>query len=123
MGSSPTGRTLKDTVATKHLHRTNFREGVFRRDGHKCVMCGVPAKTHKLDAHHVVDRHDMPNGGYVLENGITLCDQPGGCHEKAESFHRGIEAPEGFHPNDLYAKIGSDYDRAFAASEALGENE
>jgi hypothetical protein len=32
----------------KLLTRDEFREGVFKRDAHKCVICGEPAK----DAHH-----------------------------------------------------------------------
>lgn len=61
----------------------------------------------------------MPSGGYVKENGITLCDSPTGCHNKAESFHRGEEVPEGFMPADLYKKIGSSYEKALEASKRL----
>lgn len=34
-----------------------------------------------LDAHHIVDRNEMEDGGYTLDNGATLC---GDCHLKAE---------------------------------------
>ena len=34
----------------KIISRDEFREGVFKRDGHKCVICGQPAK----DAHHII---------------------------------------------------------------------
>ena len=105
-------------MSKKHLVRDAFRKAVFDRDRHQCVMCGT--KTTKLDAHHIVDRHEMPNGGYVLENGISLCDQPDGCHEKAEAFHKGVPVPQGYRPEDLYMRIGSSYDLAFAASYALG---
>jgi len=30
--------------------RDIFRESVFERDNHKCVVCGEPA----LDAHHII---------------------------------------------------------------------
>ncbi len=60
----------------------------------------------------------MPNGGYVPENGIILCDK---CHWKAEQFYisNGVRWEEGFHPNDLYAKINSSYTQAYYASKLL----
>lgn len=82
-------------------------------------MC--EARDVKLDAHHITDRHEMPNGGYVLSNGITLCDRPDGCHMKAERWHSSgnREWVDGFHPDDLYETIGSSYEVAFSESEAL----
>ena len=52
----------------------------------------------------------MPNGGYVKENGISLCEQ---CHIKAE------DEAEGFEPEVLYKLIGSTYEEAIKASERL----
>ncbi|MDB5309068.1 MAG: hypothetical protein JWO38_3270 [Gemmataceae bacterium] len=60
----------------------------------------------------------MPNGGYVPENGITLCDD--GCHRRAEVFHQTREAEPGYAPADLYRLIGSSHEDALAASERLG---
>lgn len=62
------------------LTRTQFREGVFERDGHRCVICGAKAEGDvRLDAHHVMERRlwTAPHqfGGYFLENGATLCDR------------------------------------------------
>lgn len=92
--------------------RERFRNGVFNRDGHKCKVCG--RSDVKLDAHHITDRNDMPNGGYVKENGITLCDTADGCHSKAEVFHStaGKEWIQGFLPEDLYRLIGSSLEKA-----------
>jgi len=95
--------------------RAAFRQAVFDRDNHRCKVCGEPdAGNH--DAHHVTDRTLMPNGGYVKENGITLCPT---CHEKAEVFHGTETAIPGFAPGDLYALIGSSYALAVKASERL----
>lgn len=47
----------------KQLVRAKFRDEVFRRDKHKCVFCDV---TENLDAHHITDRNEMLNGGYVV---------------------------------------------------------
>lgn len=85
-------------------------------------MCG---KTEPLDAHHITDRNLMPNGGYVKENGITLCSGDDdnelyykkSCHWKAEQFHIHGEAYPGFSPEELYKKIGSSLELAMKASE------
>lgn len=55
----------------KLLSRDDFREGVFRRDGNRCVACGAPAK----DAHHIIERRLFTDGGYYLDNGASLCEQ------------------------------------------------
>jgi hypothetical protein len=69
--------------------------------------------TEELDAHHIVNRNDMPNGGYVKENGITLCKVGENCHLKAE------EAQEGFDAETLFRLIGSSQQKAERASERL----
>lgn len=97
--------------------RSEFRNKVFHRDGYKCVCCdfqSTPNKAeHELDCHHICDRNEIINGGYVQENGISLCSK---CHELAEEYHSiGISHP-GFSPDDLYNKIGSSYERAVAAA-------
>jgi hypothetical protein len=104
----------------KKLIRQQFRNAVFGRDAFACVGCGFQSSPDRaedeLDAHHITDRHDMPNGGYVAENGVSLCAE---CHVKAEAFHRGEETPPGFAPRELYERIGSDEETARAASERL----
>ena len=85
---------------TKKQIRQRFRNEVFERDGHKCVKCGC---VDELSAHHITDRSEMPDGGYVKENGISLCKN---CHWKAEQFHRTGVAVVGYRPNDLYNLIG-----------------
>jgi len=111
--------------STKQLHkqwRKAFREGVFERDHNMCRVCGFHSweSSSVLDAHHITDRHELPNGGYVLSNGISLCSE---CHIKA-GIHfttKGKEWPNGFHPFDLYRLIGSSYEQAAKDSEALSE--
>jgi len=99
--------------------RRNFREGVLKRDKNKCRVCNDSVS--KLDAHHITDRSLMPNGGYVVENGISLCDKEGGCHMKAEKWHISgeTEFEPGYHPNDLYKLINSSYELAYKKSEEL----
>jgi hypothetical protein len=99
--------------------REAFRQAVFERDGYCCLMCGK--KAGKLDAHHIEDRLDMPNGGYVPENGITLCagDDTDNCHWKAEQYHATGAAYPGYSPEELFARIGSSLEMAWWASERL----
>lgn len=85
----------------KKAIRAAFRNAVFERDGYKCAMCG---NGEELDAHHIVNRNHMPDGGYIITNGISLCP---GCHLKAEEFHRTGIAHPGYSPEDLQRKIGS----------------
>lgn len=68
----------------KLLTRDQFRDGVFARDGHKCVFCGEPAQ----DAHHILERRLWPDGGYYLENGASVC---GDHHIACETTEISVE--------------------------------
>lgn len=59
------------------LSRDQFRDTVFQRDKHQCIVCKNPAQ----DAHHIIERKLWNNGGYYLENGASLCEL---CHLQAE---------------------------------------
>ena len=69
---------IEKEVMDKLLTRDEFRDGVFARDGHRCVFCHARA----VDAHHIIERKLWPDGGYYLANGASVC---GPCHLKAES--------------------------------------
>jgi len=100
--------------ANKKLVRQQFVNAVFKRDNNRCRMCGVRAG----DAHHIIDRKEISNGGYVPENGISLC---AGCHMKAEVWHssgKTVWTP-GYHPDDLFAVIGSNCVAALEAARKL----
>jgi hypothetical protein len=103
----------------KRLVRERFRDGVFKRAGWRCqgpgcAFASAPERAvQELDAHHVTNRNDLPNGGYVVENGIALCAP---CHQKAEVFHQTGRAHPGFSPAELYAVIGSTLEKARASS-------
>jgi hypothetical protein len=58
----------------------------------------------------------MPNGGYVLENGIALCSI---CHIRAEQFHKTGEIFIGYSIEDLYKTIDSSFNIAVEASKRL----
>jgi len=103
--------------AKKKQIRQKFNDDCLKRDGYRCRICTC-LSTRDLEVHHITDRSKMPNGGYVKENGITLCPMH---HLIAERYHvtGGKHYAEKMHPNDLYALIGSSYEKAVAASEKL----
>ena len=68
----------------KLLSRDVFRESVFERDSHKCVICGDQAQ----DAHHIIERRLFSDGGYYIDNGASLC---GKHHIEAEMTTLGAD--------------------------------
>lgn len=94
------------------LSRDDFREGVFARDGHKCVLCGKPAE----DAHHIIERRLWGDGGYYLDNGASVC---GDCHIDCEMTVVAVEdvreacgitrtlVPPHLYPDHAYDKWGN----------------
>ena len=96
------------------LTRDEFREGVFKRDNHACVICGADA----VDAHHIIERRLFSDGGYYLDNGSSLC---GDCHMAAERTDISVEEiraaigietpilPEDFYRDVRYDKWGNVY--------------
>ena len=50
------------------LTRDAFRNAVFERDGHLCVICKEPA----IDVHHIIERRLFSDGGYYIDNGVSL---------------------------------------------------
>jgi hypothetical protein len=96
------------------LTRTAFREAVFYRDRECCVNCGDPGK----DAHHLLERRLFRDGGYYLNNGVTLCSA---CHLEAEKTLLSVERlrmragitvavlPSHFYPDQMYDKWVSGY--------------
>ena len=101
--------------AKKKMIRQKFRDAVLKRDRNKCVIC---KKTENIDVHHITDRSLMPCGGYVKENGISLCLEHFAI---AEMYHQsdGETYEEGFQPKQLYNKIGSSYEKALETSRKL----
>lgn len=51
------------------LTREEFKRQVFLRDKNKCICCSAPA----VDAHHIIDRSLFEDGGYYIDNGVSLC--------------------------------------------------
>jgi len=67
-------------MSPKLLTRDQFREGVFARDGHRCVVRvdGERCSAAAVDAHHIIDRAlwgaRSEAGGYFLDNGASVCE-------------------------------------------------
>lgn len=96
----------------KLLSRDAFREGVFARDNHICVFCDKPAR----DAHHILERRLWSDGGYYLENGVSVCEEHHiQCEQTVLSVEEAREAagirrkvvPEHFYDDHIYDKWGN----------------
>jgi len=91
------------------LTRDEFRNGVFKRDNYKCVICG---KTENLDAHHILERRCWPDGGYYLSNGATVCPEHHILAEQTILSCEEIRAAAGIKevilPEHLYAEYTYD---------------
>jgi hypothetical protein len=100
------------------LTRENFRKLVFERDNHQCVVCnaiGEVCQNTTLDAHHIIDRKCFEDGGYYLNNGVSLCSKhhlsaengeflPDQLREFAKISQKVL--PTGFDPEKCYNKWG-----------------
>lgn len=97
----------------KLLEREAFKFEVFKRDHQKCVVCKKPA----IDAHHLLERKLFSDGGYYLNNGVSLCDKD---HLMAETTEYSVEflrslakiteikLPDNFDPSKKYDKWGNE---------------
>ena len=61
------------------MKRQKFREQVCERDGGECVVwhCDrevTPNPSGPGEQHHLVERAEWPNGGYIRENGASVCN-------------------------------------------------
>lgn len=106
---------------TRHpalLTRDQFREGVFARDNHRCVICGA-VRGPEHAAHHILERRLFQGlsefGGYFADNGATVC---GTCHIACEATDISVEEvreaagirrivlPEHLYEDQIYTKWG-----------------
>lgn len=95
------------------LSRDDFRNGVFARDKHLCVVCRRPA----VDAHHILERRLFgSSGGYYLDNGASVCEEHHlaaestvlSCDELRERCGiKTIVLPEHFYEDQAYDKWGN----------------
>ena len=94
--------------------RDAFREAVLLRDGGRCIVpgCGHDA----TDVHHLMERRLFSDGGYLEDNGVSLCGQH---HLDAERTVLAADElrtaagicdtvlPSGWDPGLLYDKWGN----------------
>lgn len=96
----------------KLLSREEFKMLVFNRDKNQCVVCRKVA----VDAHHLIERKLFLDGGYYIDNGVSLCEEH---HLEAEKTTISCEdlrkmakinliiLPKNFDPNLNYDKWGN----------------
>ena len=118
----------------KQLIREVWRASVFGRDHNRCVMCNNPA----VDVHHIIDRSAFEDGGYDINNGVSLCERhhleaeqgsitPAQLRLKAKS--RTLVLPAGRDPAKEYdkwcrvIKSNTDFPTSITLSRQLTEDE
>lgn len=82
-GVSEENRRIRDSLEYKL-----WRESVFKRDCHKCVLCGKGNKDGErtpLQADHIKPFCDYPELRLDINNGRTLCIP---CHKKTDTYCR-----------------------------------
>lgn len=103
---------IKNEVKNVLLTRIQFRIDVFRRDNNKCVVC----KKFAVDAHHIIDRKLWIDGGYYLDNGVSLCELHHynaeksviSCNQLRELANiKNVILPESFNSDYEYNKWGN----------------
>jgi hypothetical protein len=82
------------------------------RDSNKCILCSE----HAADSHHILDRALWDDGGYYLENGVSLCPSHHleaektliSCDQLREAAHiTVVHQPEHFYVTDNYDHWGN----------------
>jgi hypothetical protein len=69
------------------LTEKQFRKEVITRDNNKCVVCKTSAifdsngEVSNLSVQHIIERKLWSDGGYYIDNGVTLCES---CRIKSE---------------------------------------
>ena len=100
--------------STLRALRKQFSRAVLKRDKNTCAVCGCHGSA--LDAHHIHNRNLLPNGGYALSNGISLCPP---CHLAAEDAYRYKRDNPIYGADALYKLINSNYEQAYDDSMKL----
>ena len=77
------GKTEKMQIIKSSARYKEWRTAVFKRDGYRCVFCGV--KGIYLEADHIKPKHKYPKLMFRISNGRTLCRS---CHRKTPTFAR-----------------------------------
>lgn len=72
-----------DTLRHRNEYRS-WRTLVYKRDNYICQCCGVVGG--RLNAHHIYPFSEHKELRYLVDNGITLCED---CHDSTKdgSFH------------------------------------
>lgn len=73
------GKRTENKILRDNCKYKKWRLSVFQRDNFKCKKCN---KGGILNAHHIENFNKYKNLIYIIDNGITFCEN---CHKK---FHK-----------------------------------
>jgi 5-methylcytosine-specific restriction endonuclease McrA len=77
-------KTLEERIDRRRIPGyLEWRRSVYERDNYTCQICG--RRGGRLAAHHVFNYADHKELGLVVDNGVTMCGEKGGCHRQ---FHK-----------------------------------
>lgn len=74
------GVSTKEHIIRQRLEIRLWKEDVKKRDNFTCQWCGAKDK---LVAHHIKGFTKYPELRFVLDNGLTLCEE---CHKKTDNY-------------------------------------
>ena len=80
------GTTPEAVSARMNMDYKKWRSSVYERDGYLCQIC-LDKSHDRIQAHHILSFAKYPDLRYMVNNGITLCNQ---CHDNhyKGSFHQ-----------------------------------
>ena len=79
------GITSENKRLKKSLEYRKWREAVFARDNFTCQFCGI--RGCYLEPHHIRGFAEYPELRFVVENGITLCEN---CHKLTDNYKKKV---------------------------------
>lgn len=92
------------------MNRKKFREDCVKRDNNTCIVPSCNSrvddeKDGEGDIHHIIERKLWPNGGYIKENGVSICNYHHRLAEKnvipPQAFWKWIKVSKPPLPDDI----------------------
>lgn len=80
------GKSSTNKMARNNVEYKIWRSAVFQRDAWLCQTCRL-RENNKLHAHHIKSWSTYPELRFVVNNGVTLCED---CHKLTDSYPQNL---------------------------------